>query len=91
MQHGGGMNMTGGVRPGMVGVGGGGMAVRGYGGPMVPPHQGYTSDMNNSVQPVMAVPNPSYLPSSSAGGIRQQAPPTYDAVGMQVISLLHCI
>lgn len=88
MPHGGGINMGGAVRSGMMGAGGGVMAGRvggGYGGPMVQPHQGsYPSDMNSSVQSVMAVPNPSYLPPSSAGGIRQSAPPTYDAVGMQV-------
>ena len=86
MTHGGGMNMGGAGRGGMMGVGGGGMG-RGYGGPvMQQPQQvpsGYSTDVNSSVQPVMAVPNPSYMPASSAGGVRQPAPP-YEAVGMQV-------
>ena len=80
MPHGMGMG-----RGGMLGGGAAGMARMGgaYGGPVV--HQvqsGYSaSDIGGSVQPVMAVPNPSYLPSSSGAGIRQPAPP-YDSVGV---------
>ncbi|CAI8052639.1 hypothetical protein GBAR_LOCUS28788 [Geodia barretti] len=71
----GGMGMGGGIPAGMGRVGGV------YGGPMVQQVQtGFTSDISGSVQPVMAVPNPSYLPASSVGGIRQPAPP-YDSVG----------
>ena len=77
MTHGGGMNMGGAGGGGIMGVGGGGMG-RGYGGPvMQQPQQvpsGYSTDVNSSVQPVMAVPNPSYMPASSAG-VRQPAPP----------------
>ena len=75
----GGMGMGGGIPAGMGRVGGV------YGGPMVQQVQtGFTSDISGSVQPVMAVPNPSYLPASSVGGIRQPAPP-YDSVGVSII------
>ena len=90
--HGGpGMNMTAGVgRGGMMGAPGVGMGGRvgggGYGGPMMQPQVpgGYSTDINGSVQSVTAVPNPSYLPmSSAAGGVRQPAPP-YDPATAQV-------
>ena len=75
-----------GVNMGVGGVGmmeGGGMGRGGvYSGPVMPsqrpPQQQAGFDMNSSVQSVMAVPNPSYFPMSSTGGVRQTAPP-YDA------------
>ena len=56
------MMTHGGMRGGMMGGGGGGYA----GGPIMQSHgpTGYAADINSSVQPVMAVPNPSYLPAS---------------------------
>ena len=83
----GGMGMG---RGGMVGggvPGGMGRVGGGYGGPMVQQVQsGFSSDISGSVQPVMAVPNPSYLPASSVGGIRQPAPP-YESVGVRHLLL----
>ena len=74
------MMTHGGMRPGMMG-GGGGYA----GGPIMQSQvpTGYAADINSSVQPVMAVPNPSYLPASSVSGLRQPAPP-YDSVQVSI-------
>ena len=85
-----GINMVGAGRGAMVGAGGGVMGrVGGYGGPMMQVQSGYPPDMSSSVQSVQAVPNPSYLPTSSTGGVRQPAPP-YDARGMEV-SVCVCV
>ena len=66
-----------------VGMMGGGVGRGGvYSGPVMPsqqpPPQQAGFDMNSSVQSVMAVPNPSYFPVSSTGGVRHTTPP-YDA------------
>ena len=96
------VNMVGVERGGMMGVGGvGGMAGRGVGGggrgyggqvmqPQPPPQTGYTPDMNGIVQNVTTVPNPSYLPASSASGARQPAQP-YDplAVGLHTCMYMY--